>query len=240
MARSSTELYSQGPGHQGPDHHQLSSILSTTDQITKYQLELEKKYKLYTDPSTKQEWVSLPDGRFTVDKVAVEMAHVFRNQARAAEMHTWLMIRAHPAAGYVLDEPACCHSTMLNSVQAFESPQVVGRHIDKINYLPMTETLAAAWHQRIFLGLHPAEPRYDVRAAIIQKRDMFLWAFEDTIKARYIGLLIECPKCGMLCRISWNLKFSTRKHMYEQRNVLCAFLQAKPMAYVPQDSLPVV
>ena len=178
-------------------------------------------YRVYTDPSGQKLWVALPDGSCGFDEHAVAIAKAIHRAFK-------------PAAPL-----PCDHSSTLFNGMPWETDHAIGRHLASSNEIVMDGIAASAWHQRLFLGMHAAEPRLDVLSAMSDTKNIE-WSCMNTHKGRYQGLLAKCRLCRCSCRVAWNLRFSTAYHMYQQRNMICSFLRVDPMAALPKDPLPVV
>jgi hypothetical protein len=105
----------------------------------------------------------------------------------------------------------------------------------------MTPETADKWYHKLFHKRHAAQLRYDVTDAMLAIPGV-RWATMRTMKGRYLGINAVCWRCDRgICRIAWNLHFSTREHLDEQRALLCCFLKLPP--YYPQDAntaLPII
>ena len=182
--------------------------------------QLADAYMVYIDPISEEQWVSLPDGSCSFDKHALQIA----NSIRAFQPQASL---------------ACDHSSTLFNGPPWETDDGIGRHLALTNAIVMHDVAAHAWHMRLFLGAHAAEPRFDVLAAMTDRK-YIEWSSMTTHKGRYQGLLAKCSRCKRCCRVAWNPRFSTAYHFYEQRNLLCSFLKVEPMAAVPMAPKTVV
>ena len=104
------------------------------------------------------------------------------------------------------------------------SASCVRRHLrPAANYVvDLTETMANAWHRRLFLNApHPSDDARVDDLAAMRRLTGVRWAFRNTHNGRYQGFVIQCDTCDRCCRVAWNLNFSTHAHMQEQRAILC-------------------
>ena len=183
--------------------------------------EMATNYQLYQDPNTREYWVGMPNGGYSQDKDAIEVAKALRS------------IKAK--------QDNLCHHSRIDFATGvpWETPDAIGRQVGSL--IDMGEPAASAWHQRLFAGIHPAaEQRLDVRNAMAATPHL-QWMVPHVHHSRLQGLLVKCTICNCFCRMSWNLQYSSAFHMFQQRDMICSFLQLVPMTTVLVPTpLPVV
>jgi hypothetical protein len=178
---------------------------------------LANAYAVYTDPVSNMPWVSLPNGRCSFDPDAVEIAHAISDATPAK-------IILH---GYSLGAPCivdCHRNKSMPDGFPWETPTAIGLHIDNANFFPMTETMAQRLEQRLFFNHWATTMAPGFVAAMKGARNME-WAWMDTTKGKFQGIVARCTACDATCRIAWCKRApSSAHHMSVQRQLMCHFL----------------